>query len=151
MRKIRNRDRKGVAMVELAFMLPILVMMVLGIIEFARAFEVAQQLNVAAREGGRLGLLYGIAQGNQTANQKVIQDVKNFLAASGISGSSLNVNIYEVTPANINSTTPIELDDANKEKYFKVQVNVKFKDVSYATPVFLTNQDLRGEAVFRHE
>jgi Flp pilus assembly protein TadG len=51
-------DRQaGAAMVELAIILPLLVMMVFGIIQFGIAFNRVQGLHAAAREGARVASL----------------------------------------------------------------------------------------------
>ena len=49
---IRNCDR-GAVMVELALILPILVMLLVGIIEFGRAYSAQVSIQGAAREGAR--------------------------------------------------------------------------------------------------
>lgn len=49
---VGERDR-GAAMVELALILPILVMLLVGIIEFGRAYNQQVQIQGAAREGAR--------------------------------------------------------------------------------------------------
>ena len=51
----RNKqDRRGTAMVEMALVLPIFLMLVLGIIEFGRAMMIANLVTNAAREGARV-------------------------------------------------------------------------------------------------
>ena len=56
-RHLRNRDRRqdrrGAAVVEMALVLPIFFMVVLGIIEFGRAFMIGQLVTNAAREAVR--------------------------------------------------------------------------------------------------
>lgn len=47
-----SRDR-GAAMVELALILPILVMLLVGIVEFGRAYSAQVSIQGAAREGAR--------------------------------------------------------------------------------------------------
>lgn len=47
------RDRRGQATVELALVLPVLVLVVVGIFEFALAWRTHQVLTHAAREGAR--------------------------------------------------------------------------------------------------
>ncbi len=51
-RTVRADDR-GVVMVELALILPILVMLLIGIIDFGRAFNAQVSIQGAAREGAR--------------------------------------------------------------------------------------------------
>lgn len=49
----RNSDDRGVAAVEFALVLPVLVILLLGIVEFGRVFNVQISLSNAAREGAR--------------------------------------------------------------------------------------------------
>lgn len=49
----RSASDRGAVMVELAFILPILVMLLVGIIEFGRAYSAQVSIQGAAREGAR--------------------------------------------------------------------------------------------------
>ncbi|MBI2169918.1 MAG: pilus assembly protein [Actinobacteria bacterium] len=49
-----RRDERGVVAVELAFVLPILVLLLFGIVECAITYNRAQALHAAAREGARV-------------------------------------------------------------------------------------------------
>ena len=51
----RQQDEDGVVAVELALVLPVLVMLVFGIIQFGIAFNRYQGVHAAAREGARVG------------------------------------------------------------------------------------------------
>lgn len=50
----RMREERGATAVEFAFILPLLLVLVLGIAEFGRAFQVSGTLSAAAREGVRV-------------------------------------------------------------------------------------------------
>jgi len=52
--KNRLRGERGATAVEFAFIVPLLIVLVLGIAEFGRAFQVSGQLSAAAREGVRV-------------------------------------------------------------------------------------------------
>ncbi|SEL46120.1 TadE-like protein [Blastococcus sp. DSM 46786] len=49
----RVRDERGATAVEFAFIVPLLVLLVIGIAEFGHAFQVQGTLSAAAREGVR--------------------------------------------------------------------------------------------------
>jgi Flp pilus assembly protein TadG len=53
----RIRDERGAAAVELALILPILVLLVFGIVQFSLAYNRQQGLHAAAREGARIASL----------------------------------------------------------------------------------------------
>ncbi|QGJ70910.1 Pilus assembly protein [Planctomycetales bacterium 10988] len=144
--------RSGLAMLEFAMVLPIFALMMIGIIEFGRAFQVAQQLTVAAREGGRLGLLQIVDDsGNETNNEKVVRDIKNFLAAGGIPINNAQVLIMDQSEDDPYSAPELDLEDADRDTYFRVHVSVPFNDVAYNSPWFLGGRRLSGSVVFRHE
>jgi Flp pilus assembly protein TadG len=50
----RARDDRGQALVEFALVVPILLLLVLGIVDFARAWNIYEVLTDAAREGARV-------------------------------------------------------------------------------------------------
>ncbi len=50
----RLRDERGASVVEFAFIVPLLIVLVLGIAEFGRAFQISGTLSAAAREGVRV-------------------------------------------------------------------------------------------------
>ncbi len=53
MRKKKLRGERGASAVEFGLIVPILLILVLGIIEFGHAFQVQGTLSAAAREGAR--------------------------------------------------------------------------------------------------
>jgi Flp pilus assembly protein TadG len=56
-RRLRDRSDRGAAAVEMALVLPLLIALVFGIIDFARIFNAEIQLSQAAREGVRLAAI----------------------------------------------------------------------------------------------
>lgn len=57
----RLRDEHGASAVEFAFIVPLLLTLVLGIVEFGHAFQVQGTLSAAAREGVRVMALHNDA------------------------------------------------------------------------------------------
>jgi Flp pilus assembly protein TadG len=79
----RGAARRGASVVEFAFVAPILLIFVLGIIEFGRAMWVQQTLANATREGGRQAIL-------STATKSGVQSIINsYLQSSKISGHTI--------------------------------------------------------------
>ena len=56
-RRLQGRSDRGASAVEFALVLPLLVAMVFGIIDFSRIFNAEIQLSQAAREGVRLAAI----------------------------------------------------------------------------------------------
>lgn len=61
-----RRGERGAVMAEFALVLPLLVILVVGIAEFGIAFNRAQAVEAAAREGGRLASLSSTSSGQVT-------------------------------------------------------------------------------------
>jgi Flp pilus assembly protein TadG len=70
-----RRDQRGAALLEMAFTLPLLLLISVSIFEFGRAFEVWQVLTNAAREGARVAVLPGISDAMVTARVRQYADV----------------------------------------------------------------------------
>jgi Flp pilus assembly protein TadG len=97
----RFLSARGTALLEVAFILPLVLLISVGIFEFGRAYEAMQVLTNAAREGARIAILTGQPPGAVEAR------VRNYLTAGGLTGSSAGV---VVTATNIDlgggATTP---------------------------------------------
>ena len=77
-----RRDQRGAALLEMAFTLPLLLLISVGIFEFGRAFEVWQVLTNAAREGARVAVLPGISDAMVSA--RVQQDANAGVLDTGV-------------------------------------------------------------------
>jgi len=89
LRAARLRGERGATAVEFAFILPLLIVLVLGIAEFGRAFQVSGTLSAAAREGVRVMALQNDPAAARTA-------VRN--AAPSLNPAVTNAQIT-ITPA----------------------------------------------------
>ena len=80
--------RRGQAVVEFALVLPLILIMVISVFEFARAWNIQQVLTDAAREGARVAV---VGAGNEEAEgplkAKVTTKLNNALSVAGIDPS----------------------------------------------------------------
>jgi Flp pilus assembly protein TadG len=79
--RLRIRDERGQATVEFALILPVLLLLVLGIIEFGKAWNLAQIATDAVREGTRRCVL---ADNTVYTSAWVDTDIKNRMAQAGV-------------------------------------------------------------------
>src|ERR1700757_2257284 len=85
------RSARGVAMIEMAFTLPMLLLVAVGIFEFGRAFQTWEVLTNAAREGARVAILPAQPVGAAQARARA------YLASGGLqSGASVGVAVTPV-------------------------------------------------------
>jgi hypothetical protein len=147
--KSKNQDRQGAVAVEFAVVAPILVALVFGMIEAGRAFEMQNLLEVAAREGARFASMDrdGLLEPDESANDKLVEDVKNFLASNGVPKDDIEVNVRDFE----NPETEFDLDDPDNDlKLFEVSISVDWSSVSL-TPVNAgSDHPLTARVVFRN-
>ncbi|MET4144053.1 TadE/TadG family type IV pilus assembly protein [Arthrobacter sp. UYCo732] len=119
------RSERGSVAVEFALILPILVAVLLGIMEFGRAYNAQITVTAAAREGARVMSI----QGNVATAQTAVQ------TASPALNPQLTKGQIQVTPA---SCTP----GAN------VTVTVTYR-LKFITGFLTDGVDLKGKGVMR--
>ena len=131
MNKTRGRSeslRRGAVAVEMAVIAPVMLMITVWMCEGARLYEVQSELATAAREGARLAAMDRkdlIGEG-QTTNDKIINDVRNFLNTSGLPGDAASV--YITVPDY--PEMPFDLDDpANDLQFFELRVELPYAEV----------------------
>ncbi len=116
---------------EFAVVLPLLLTILFGIIEYGWVFMVRQTLQTAAREGCRLAVL----QTSVTPYTNVITRVNDVMAPSGLT-------THTITMTHATTTTPVET----------VVISIPYNDVSLIGGFFGTHDyDLAGSCSMRKE
>ena len=82
---MRKHGSSGQALAELAIALPVLLLMLVGIFEFARAYQIQQVVVNAAREGARQAVLQGV----DADSAKII--VERYLTSGAINNGEVKV------------------------------------------------------------
>ena len=112
----RTRQEKGAALVETAFVLPIMLLVCVGILEFGRAYQTWQVLTNASREGARVAIL------PEYTDASAIARVKTYLKNGGLPASivdSANTKILITA-----TTIPIDVGGRLTGKVGKVSLGV---------------------------
>jgi len=96
----RASQERGAALIETAFVLPLILLVCVSIFEFGRAYQYWQVLTNAAREGARVAVLPG------TTDDAVTSRVQSYLTAGHLSGvSDAAVAIDRNIPISIGAVT----------------------------------------------
>ncbi|MBV9125837.1 MAG: pilus assembly protein [Planctomycetes bacterium] len=133
-RRSEPRQRRGVAAMELALVLPLVVLLMFGIWDVGRMVEVEQIVANAAREGARQAAV-GSMLDESTGGQKNIyttdiqQTVLNYLARNGLNTSNVAIQFQDLS--NPGATDPYQADHLD---HLRVTVQMPFNDVRW-TPV----------------
>ena len=127
------RTRRAAAVVELAVVMPVLTMLVLGTIEIGQALSVRHAMLDAARGACRLGTM------ENTTNQQVLDEVNASMATAGISQFSATVS-------------PNPLSSAGKGDLVTVVITASFDDISWLPlPQHVGGATLTGACSLPHE
>jgi Flp pilus assembly protein TadG len=155
LRKLFAQQRKGTTAVEAAFVLPVFLMIVLGIVQICHAEMVAYVLRSACRNAAR----YGSASSITTA-----QTVTKANAILGCAINPSKVTLYVKNGDSFeNSNTPptsnaqyaalpdIELSTAEPRQLFAVRASVSYNDIAIIKLPFCSGLTITGDALMRHE
>jgi len=107
------RGRAGQAMAEMAIVLPILVLLVMGIIEFGLAFRTHQIVTNSAREGARVA----VVPSSTTDDTRTA--VESRLNNSGLNAAEAEI-IFRCTDPNGNTTEGAICDSSGHETEVEV-------------------------------
>ena len=95
MRHLRRfrRDESGQALVEFALILPVILLLLIGMLEFARAWNLHQVMTDAAREGARRAVLADVGMANEQTVDSVKASMWRHLAQFGYDPAYAEMNI----------------------------------------------------------
>lgn len=149
-RSAPSGEPRGVAAVEFAVMAPLFLMLILGILEFGSGLNAGVTMNAAIREGGRLASMdfTEVVSGDMTANQKVENDIRNFLTAAGIPGDQVTISITHADGLKEGQVFNLE-DENNYLELFRITAEVPYEEISTFPLEYLGGEMIRASLVFR--
>lgn len=138
-RRVLRELRRAAAALELALVLPVLLSLILGAVEFNRALLACQVLTSAAREGVRAG---SVAQGD---NVRIVTAVTNYLTTAQVPTTGLTTTVL------VNGSA-LDAAQAQRGDTVSVRVTLPYRSVNWLpAPRFLGGKTLVGAAVMRRE
>jgi len=104
-RRSANASRSGQALVEFALVVPLLLILLLGVVEFGRAWNVYQVITDAAREAARTAAI----DDTSVTQDSVIAVVQDALGRAGLDPADASITVAGITdPRGMPSTVSIQ-------------------------------------------
>ncbi len=109
-----RRYEAGTSVVEMAIVLPLLLLLVFGIAEFGVAFTRWNSLTNAVREGAREGVVFRTPCDTAAVTTLIQNTIENFSTSSGLDGPSITTTVVGActgtgTQLTVTSTAPHSL------------------------------------------
>jgi len=133
------RRQQGTAMLEFVIVLPLLLLLVFGIMEFSILFSRLQTVSNAAREGARDAIVFRATCNDSTVVSEVRSTVKNYATSGGITLDDADITVTDPCPGSGNDTT------------VQVVSTYTFQVVGGFLPGLATSIDVTGTSVMRNE
>jgi Flp pilus assembly protein TadG len=154
--------RRGVAAVEFAVVLPLLLLLLVGIWELGRIINVQITLNNAARDAARLGAQANLVSTFGTFTQirygsgtpDIDGAVRAYLQAAGITNlSGLTVEFQFVEPAVSGGPAPTSTTadpyTGLKNQRFRVRISIPYDNVRWTTLTVINPSTLTAETYWQ--
>jgi Flp pilus assembly protein TadG len=101
----RHQKRRGAYTLELAFMLPFILLFLFGIMEYGRYVMTRNQIENAVREAARVAA----ARTNDKTTTEIVDIVNYYLNSFRVQISSPVITVFKCDPSNLN---PLDANDA---------------------------------------
>ncbi|MEW5801469.1 MAG: TadE/TadG family type IV pilus assembly protein [bacterium] len=141
MRKPELADEKGVAVVEFALVLPLLLALFFGMVEFGVILYDQHLITNATREGARAGIVAQDPRVNDDAIKKIVKDNMSYLISLGKGA------VASQDPNVIHPTNPNFGDDLT----VNVSYQYHFLVASALIPGLGDSIELRAQTVMKYE
>lgn len=133
-RAAQSRRRRALALVEMAIVMPLLILLTLGVLEYSWMFLKAQQITNASRAGARAGARIDAGAA----------DVESATLAA-MTAAGLNDSGYVLT------LSPADLSSLNPGEQLVVTVTVTYSNIDLGLPLIPTPSSLTSTMTMARE
>jgi Flp pilus assembly protein TadG len=152
--KHHRQTRRGATAVEIAFVLPVFLIIVFGMLEFGHSFMINNLLTATTKEAARLGSFDGstTAEVEAAAREVIARAFADNEATIAVKDASVfdDPNV-DVAAIDLWGLPDIEVADAEPRQLFVVLIEVPYSDVALFPPFWSDGIVLSSHTVMRHE
>ena len=134
-----RRNSRGQALVEFALVMPLLLILVISVFEFGRAWNLHQTITDAAREGARKAVIAD----NSVTLDSVNAAVANRIAASGFDPADATITLPDGFHAGTGQVTSVRIEYPFRFTFLRVLIGLLAQNdgvVTVATEARMRNE-----------
>jgi len=154
MRTVRSSPRRGAAAVELAVILPLLLLLLVGVWEIGRLIQLQQIMSNAARTGARVasqGVIINADSsttevGTSTGTPNVTTAVSNYLLGAGITNQTGLQVTFQFIDGDTSFTDPYQ---GTKNQHFIVNVTMPYANLRWTNLSLINPTTLGGQCTWQ--
>ena len=126
---LKHHFDRGAAAVEMALVMPILILMVMGIIDFGRIFNGQIQLSQAAREGARIAALGTSGYSVAAVEARATAALNNPAMQGG--AVTISVDVVTVGGATVGTTSRVCQATDITDNYGRVTITIPYDKILF--------------------
>ena len=146
--RARLRSERGAEFVEFALAFPLLLLVVMGIIDFGIMFQQYEVLTNAAREGARIAVLPDYCPDTPTCDANVSARVNDYIGSSLLAvGGTVTVNPVAVTavPVSGNCMNTVTVTVSYDHQYMFLGGIMNYFGGSFSSRILNASSSMRSE------
>ena len=120
--RLRTKSERGAELIEFALVLPLILLLCLGVVEFGRAYYTYNILSKAVRDGARF-LSTGLVTSTGTVDATTATGTKNVVVYGNVAGTGTKI-LPDLLTTQVNIPAPTVISGA--EQYVTVSVSYPY-------------------------
>ena len=150
------RHRSGTTAVEMAVVLPVILVVYFAMIEFGHVYLATNVIKSAARYAGRLAVTNGTTNDQVIAEaNRVLGTMMNPALATIVIKDGSSFDTAGTPPTDYSALPDVQVEDLEERNLFIVRITVPYNSISLFPSGFwhtyVHDLTLSGQAVMRHE
>jgi len=153
--KQNKRRRSGTTLIESAFVLPVFITFIFGLIEVGHSQMISNLLKSSCRAAARYGSTEGVTTAQVEAKLRAL--LRPGLDPDAVTILVKDASVYDsggdapTSSDDFDSLDDVELSTTEARTVFLVRAEVPYNSVSLMNLPFMSGLTLRGNAITRHE
>lgn len=150
----RRSSRRGASLVEMAFVLPVFLLLVFALVEFGHALMVMNILTTVAKDAAHEGSFDGTSTADVVAfaNQRLAAVLGEDKATVTVkNAATFESSDTDGATVDVTALSAVELNDLESRDLFLVHIEVPYNAVALLPPFWVDSITFRGDSIMRRE